>query len=242
MNRRLRVRDDRGTAIVEAAFVTPVFILMIFGIFEFSGYVMARNGATAAVKAGSRMAVVQGNNALADREILRRMALGGVGADQEHIDRVVIWKASGPSDTVPPACLTSLSNVTTSTVKCNVCVDPQGNSGGYTKAKLPLTTDSTPAATLGPGYADYWFGCNPPGTVGSRLDCGWPPQTRNVDTPSPTNIAFCNSNPTAANCVYPDYVGIYIQVTHRFYTGLFGSTTTVTAQSISAIEPQGYEH
>ncbi len=32
-----------------------------------------------------------------------------------------------------------------------------------------------------------------------------------------------------------------MQVTHNYYTGFFGSQVTVTTQTISAIEPQGYD-
>jgi TadE-like protein len=37
----------------------------------------------------------------------------------------------------------------------------------------------------------------------------------------------------------PDYVGVYIEVTHPWITGLFGKSITITDTSITKLEPQG---
>ena len=38
----------------------------------------------------------------------------------------------------------------------------------------------------------------------------------------------------------PDFVGVYVKALHRYYTGLFGATVTVTDQSIGKIEPETF--
>jgi len=52
-------------------------------------------------------------------------------------------------------------------------------------------------------------------------DGNWCPNTRNVDIEST-----------------PDYIGIYLKVTHPWITGLFGSSITLTQTSVIQLEPQ----
>lgn len=235
-----RRRDDRGSTLVEAAFVMPVFILMIFGIIEFSGVVMTKTGTNSAVKSGSRMAVVSGNDAMADRNILLRMAKDGSGISQDHINQIIIWRASSPSEAPPSACVSANSGFHPSTgaSHCNVYNDPQDSSqGAFHLARLPAAVNGDPPNA---GNSDYYFGClgsaDPNASV--KRDCGWPPQNRRILEQSPTYTCSGGSDP---KCQPTDLVGIYMKVTHRYYTGFFGSTVVVTNRSVSAIEPQGYD-
>jgi hypothetical protein len=233
-----RRRDDRGSTLVEAAFVMPVFILMIFGIFEFSGMVMARTGSGAAVKGGARMAVVAGSDAMADQRILLRMAKDGSGVSQDTVTRVVIWKASAAGESPPGNCLSSAVSLTSDL--CNVYVDPQGVGGAFTRAKLPMTPDGQVPT---PANADYYFGCDTstgPGALDAphKLDCGWEPHSRRIITQSPAYTCQGANDP---KCRPTDLIGIYIQVDHKFYTGFFGSNALYSNKTISAIEPQGYD-
>lgn len=119
LRRRRRRRDgERGSAIIEAAFVAPVFFLLIFAIFEFGfmlrNYLTLANATTDA----ARTASVMGDNLDADFQIIRSLehALQPVGL--EALDFVVIYEASGPNDTVPTACLTAPQGPT-GAIKCN---------------------------------------------------------------------------------------------------------------------------
>ena len=108
----------------------PVFILMIFGVIEFSGVVMTKTGANSAVKSGARMAIVSGNDAMADRNILLRMAKDGSGISQDHIDWIKVWRASSPDASTPGTCNAS--------THCNFYNDPQDSTqGAFHLAKLP---------------------------------------------------------------------------------------------------------
>jgi hypothetical protein len=249
-----RRRDDRGSTLVEAAFVMPVFVMLVFGIFEFSGYVMAETGASAAAKAGARMATVQGSDPMADRSILSRMVSEGAGITQDHIEQIIIWRVNNPNDstdnqqTPPQACLDAHSptagrvDVTSSpNHPCTVYNQPQdAANGAFAKSKLPLTTDETPTAALTPSYADYWFGCdstNDAANVAHKLDCGWEPGDRRDIEKSPAHIGAC----TNRVCDSTDVVGIYIWVKHSNYTSFFGSSKPFKVITFAAIEPQGYD-
>lgn len=219
---------------VEAAFVTPVLMLLLFAIFEFSGYIAATTGAGAAVKAGSRMAVVMGNDPMADRNILNRINVEATGltAGDNTIEEIKIWRATS-IDQDPPAACNAAS-------QCNDYVNPDYLGGAIRFAKLPLTSDSTPPATMGTGYADCYFGATTTTSTGcdgkAKLDANWPPTTRRTLTPPPGQTT-CND---ATQCPV-DLVGIWIKARHSYYTGLFGSSVTVQAKTIAAIEPQGYD-
>lgn len=233
---RLRSRrDDRGSTLVEAAIVMPVFILIIFGIFEFSGSIMAKTGTGSAAKAGARMAVITGNAPMADRGILLRMAREGAGIQQDHIDRIVIWHATGPLDNNPATACPS-----TSTPGCNVYQDPQTpGTGAFARAKLPLALVGFSPTS---GNADYYFGCNTTddaANVAHKIDCGWEPHTRRILEKAPGYTCLSSSDP---KCAGTDFVGISVQVTHAYYTGFFGTQTQVVSTTVVAIEPQGYDN
>ena len=217
----------------------PIFILMVFGIFEFSGAIMTKTGENSAIKGGARMAVVAGNDAMADRAILLRMGKDGNGISQDHIDNVVIWRITFGSDGKPQN-LTPPSSCSNGS-GCNIYNNPQDSSNGaFAKAALPLSVSpATPTAA----NADYYFGCDTSTSGGAaaashKLDCGWEPHSRRIVEQAPTYTCSGSSDPKCANT---DWVGISITVTHQFYTGFFGKQVTMSSKTIAAIEPQGYD-
>lgn len=107
--RESRRSRERGSAIIEAAFVTPVFFLLIFGVFEFGFLIRNYLSVTNATTEAARTASVAGDTSEADYLIIRTLdhALEPIGL--ERLDFVIIYEASGPKDTVPSACLVSPS-------------------------------------------------------------------------------------------------------------------------------------
>lgn len=94
---------QRGVAVIEAAFVTPVFFMMVFGIVEIS-LAMNDNLALAhATRAGSRVASASGNDLYADYGIVRSIARESSAIDRGQIELVVVYQASrvgeAPTDT-----------------------------------------------------------------------------------------------------------------------------------------------
>ncbi|MEM7341428.1 MAG: TadE family protein [Actinomycetota bacterium] len=99
--------NERGAALIEAAFATPVFLLFVFGMLEFGLLyrdVLTINNATSQ---GARAASVGGQRPEADFLVLRSVEHGLAAMDIDQIDVVVVFEAAGPDDTVPAACLTS---------------------------------------------------------------------------------------------------------------------------------------
>lgn len=236
-NHRHPVRDDSGAAMVEAAFVTPIFLLMLFAIIEFSGYVAAATGANSAVREAARMSSVQGKQPMADQAALERMdrMSAGLAVGADTISEVKIWRAATHDADPPEPCDAS--------TECNHYVQPEQSGGAFELASLPLTGDSNPPAPMSAAYADCHFGYGsfPTASGGcvdaNRLDQGWPPSERNVLETHPDNVIDCIDNPA---CVTSDMVGIWVKVHHRYYTGLFGNEVVVTAKAIAKIEPGGY--
>lgn len=98
---------QRGSTLVEAALVAPVFFMLIFGILEFGFLFKDRLTTDNAARVGARSASVAGAADEADFIILQSVAHGLNTMDPSQINRVIIYKADNPDDPVPPLCLTS---------------------------------------------------------------------------------------------------------------------------------------
>lgn len=152
---RTKRRKERGAALVEAAFVTPVFFLLIFGILEMGLLYRDSLTNTNATKEGARAASVNGTNSDADFLILRSVNHGIEPIGLTNLDMVVVFKASGPGDEVPEECKTSAQPGT-----CN----------RYTRSDF-----FRPIRTAG-GDATGNFGCS----AGVSVDRHWCPASRNT--------------------------------------------------------------
>ncbi|MGB5756409.1 MAG: TadE family protein [Acidimicrobiales bacterium] len=106
-NRSRRRRSERGAALLEAALVTPVFLLIVFGILEMG--LLFRDSLTTdnASREGARAASTRGNEGDADYFVLRTIEHGLEAMGLERLQYVVIFKATGPGDTLPGACATA---------------------------------------------------------------------------------------------------------------------------------------
>lgn len=141
---------QRGVAVIEAAFVTPVFFMLVFGIVEIA-LAMNDNLALAhSTRAGSRVASASGNDLYADYGIVRSIARESSAIDRGQIELVVVYQASkvgeAPSDTCQGG--TPVKN------ECNV----------YRPADFARDKDD--------------FGCKDPSSL--ALDSAWCPNDRRV--------------------------------------------------------------
>ncbi len=144
-------RGERGTALVEAAFVTPLFLILIFGIMEF-GFLF-RNYLTVAntTREASRTASVSGSSGEADYLTLRSAEHAFAAWGVENISMLVIYHADGPDDTVPAGCLVASGST------CN----------RYTENEFSLSLNNADGSN-GP-----YFRCEP-----SAVDRFWCPGDR----------------------------------------------------------------
>jgi hypothetical protein len=229
--RRRRAHRQRGAAMVEAALIFPLLMFFVFAIIEVGSLLSTHSAAANAVRAGGRMASVQGNAAQADQETLARMAQESVGIRNGTIQFIIIWEAAGPDSTVPANCLSAAVALTAPNTSsqgvsnvCNIYARPQANGGAFQMARGQLANPAT-----------YYFGCTGPGDPGAghKVDCLWAPQEREV-------IISPRVLPTGATRLEPDFVGIYMRVEYRYLTGLLGSTRTINDNSITLIEPSNF--
>lgn len=210
----------------------PILFLIIFGIMEVGGAIKSKSSAANAVRAGGRIASVAGNNILADQVTLERVAREAAGIGRGEIEYIVIWHATGPEDTLPPKCVPSSSAPNTESVgvpdggnddvgACNVYIRPDVAGSAFDMANGDA-----------PKPIDFYFGCTGLGDpeADHKLDCNWPGQNRQT----------LRSARGETPVVTPDYVGIHIQATHEYYTGVLGSTLAIAEDGINLLEPQGY--
>jgi Flp pilus assembly protein TadG len=207
--------------LVEAAFVFPVFLLLLFGMIEFGFIFKDSLTLSSMVQTGARTGAVEGNatGPSADYEILSTMAVGS-GSLDSTIQSVIIFNAdptspggdplsAPPSQCIQAANAAALSNDATPspgvTGACNV----------YDEAQWSLI----------PGLSATQIGTDFSGSTASGgWDGGWPPSTRIVQQSSTTG---------------PDYLGVYITAYHQTLTGFFGSQT-LHETDIVRLEPQSF--
>ncbi len=103
---------ERGAALLEAALVVPLFLTLLLAVIEGGFAFYGRLTVANMSLAGARSASGQGNEVLADYNVLRAMRSGGVVSGE--ITTIVVYKATSPGDSVPDACksgsVTSLCN------------------------------------------------------------------------------------------------------------------------------------
>lgn len=98
--RRRRARGERGAALVEAALITPVFAVLLFGIIEygltFRDYLTVAN----ASRDGARAASAYGDDTYADYNVLQVIEQSTKGFRPNEIQRVIIFDAGGVGGSV----------------------------------------------------------------------------------------------------------------------------------------------
>jgi Flp pilus assembly protein TadG len=210
-------------AIVEAAFVTPVFFVLLLGIIEGGLFMNDYLGVSSAVRAGARTASANGAIGDADLYTLLNVSRESSALDNDQIQYIVIYKANGFGSDPTATCKagTSVTGV------CNVYYPAD-----IAKAVEQVEEESAQDAAIAAGQTrtldqtKIWFGCLTSGpNANASPDRHWCPGTR-VDTRSGNSGAG------------PDYVGIYIKANHDWVTKLFGDNTTITDQSVIQIEPR----
>ena len=144
-----RATGEPGTALIEAAIVTPVFLALLFAVIEGGMAFYERLSVTNMALGGARSASGQGNEALADYHVLRSVGAHSGGVSTDRINVIVVYRATTPGDQVPAACKSaSVANT------CN----------RYVAADLAKDTTQ--------------FGCvGPPGPT-TKIDSYWCPTTR----------------------------------------------------------------
>lgn len=187
---------ERGVSVVEAAFVTPVFFVLIFGVLEMGLLVNSYLSTSNMTRTSTRVASAVGDQYEADLAILNSVTSGDSMMVSGTLRTVVVFLASGPDAEVPAACKAA---------------SVVGSCNRYTGADLAGSLALPPESTQ--------FGCGP-----AAQDRFWCPNDRKRDLQGPKSP--------------PDHVGVWIEVEHRYLTGIFGRTFTITDQVVMRMEPK----
>lgn len=84
---------DRGSAVVEAALITPVLLLLIVGVFEFGFAFKDQLAITSAVRAGARMASAEPRIATFAADAAAQVAREGSALDMGDVKALWVYKA-----------------------------------------------------------------------------------------------------------------------------------------------------
>ncbi len=150
-----------GAAIVEAAFITPVFMLMVLGIMEV-GLAMNDNLALAhTVRAGTRVASASGNDLYADYGIIQAVKREISAVPRAQIQRIVVYKATRYGEEPTTDCMTGAAG---QTGLCNIYDTTAFNAvktrwGCKTAEALDrywCPTSRIVSRTAGPNYVGVW--------------------------------------------------------------------------------------
>lgn len=91
--RHERARSNRGVAVVEAAFVTPIFFALVLGVIELGLIMNNYLGLAHSVRAGARVASASGNEIFADYGIMASVKREAAALGDDQIQLVVVYKA-----------------------------------------------------------------------------------------------------------------------------------------------------
>jgi Flp pilus assembly protein TadG len=86
-------RSDRGIAAVEAAIVTPIFMLVVIGIIEFGLVFKDQLAITSAVRAGARIASAEPRIATFATDAAAQVAREGSALDMSDVQALWVYQA-----------------------------------------------------------------------------------------------------------------------------------------------------
>jgi Flp pilus assembly protein TadG len=220
---RTRLRpgaNERGAVLVEAALVFPVLFLVVFGALEYGLLFRDDLTGTNVVRAGGRVISAQANRSRADQLAIQAMlpAAAAFSDGLPTVSRVVVYMASCANPAAYTGPTTSrcgsaapIKNVTEMLNAAN-CVSKASTAGVNGRCNV-----YTPAQ-----LTTSWANSGTWGCVAGSFDGSWCPSTR-----------------IASQAAGTDYVGIHIEYSHSWVTGLFGSKRDLTDDVVFRVEPQG---
>ena len=196
---RSRFRE-RGAILVEAAIIAPLAIALVFGAMElgyaYYGKLTVEHMSIAGARAGSGSA----NDYLSDYSTLQAVEDAKTSMGASAITKIVIYRATSPSDRVPAACKSGPVANTSLTRGCNYYTGADSDSRKYAIAAMYETGPWQ--ASLGWGHVntDNGNGARPLATVGQGGTSG----LTFVAIPGTTSAAF-SSNPLTGGAVFGGY-------------------------------------
>ena len=161
--RRGRAADrSRGAVLIEAAIVTPLFFILVFGIIDVGLALNDDLALSHATRAGSRVASASGNDLYADYGIIQTIRREGAALPKGQIERVVVYRPSAPGEGPTASCKAGTSSAGTGAAHVGAC-------NAYSPADMAKPKTD--------------FGCLP----AQQLDKYWCPTVRDVSLDNGTD-------------------------------------------------------
>lgn len=164
--RSRRAHGERGSVLVEAAFITPVLFFLLFSILEFGMAFRDYLAVANTTRDGARAASVYGNDSSADFDILQTIADSSNVINRNDIQRIVVYKATGPNTVVPTSCANGTPSSTCNVYGANALDLAESEFGCRADRNLdrywcPTTRKNAVTGTNGPpDYIGVWIKVN----------------------------------------------------------------------------------
>src|SRR4051812_33742923 len=101
-----RLRGDDGAALVEAGLLSPIFLFLVLGIFEYGLYFSSWMRVSTTVQDASRAASVLGDAPEADYQIIQAVKSSTRALNQSGLEKIVVFKSTPTGSSAPTACKT----------------------------------------------------------------------------------------------------------------------------------------
>jgi Flp pilus assembly protein TadG len=164
-----RGRGDGGSLTIELAFVAPVMIILLLGIFEFGTVYRNQILVANALRGAARVESQQPNTGSVDELALATFIAGTTGLRNMTLQRVVIYSADSTGQ-VPAGCKTA-------TITGSPPYGVSGSCSVYNQTQVS-------AIAANPVSALVNFGCGG-ATTGTTWDGNWCPASRNTTMTEP---------------------------------------------------------
>ena len=211
---------ERGAVLVEAAMVFMILFTIVFGVVEFSLQLKDSLSVTNAVRSAARSASADPRDTNNTYNVVavnaETAAQAAVGATAPQV--LWIYKAD-------PATGYAIGD------------SPAGSFSSCTYCEIyNWDTTKTPAAwkcvsgCASNGAATSWQSYGTGTTSSAQYVCLQAP-------PNGSGFAAQPGTNTSGSYAGPDTIGVYVRISHKNITGLFGATKTITDHAVARLEP-----
>jgi Flp pilus assembly protein TadG len=208
-----RCTTDDGAILVEAAMIFPILFYMLFGVFEIGMLFRSYLTVGNGLRAGIRTAAIAGDDVDTDYRIIQAVKTEMAAIDPNSIVKIVVYRANPPSATSGPKPVPA------------ACADP---------------TNTSPMSVGSPDYCNVYVPSRDFATSRTAADYNCLNQTWSTGWCPTDRFSALKATGTPVNGP-PDWVGVTIVVNHKYFTGLFGKTKTLSDTMVAQIEPKSLQ-
>jgi hypothetical protein len=117
---RLGHGNDAGSVLVELVLLLPFLLLIVFGTVEGGAALVAGDRVAGATAQAARIGATGGSRVDSDRDLLVALRAALPSGELARLDRVVVYRPSGPDGGVPAGCIKPVGDPSEQgTASCN---------------------------------------------------------------------------------------------------------------------------